>query len=134
MGASRITGTVTERSAPDEVGSRAACAPPAGPCSSCNAALKTRREEAKLDLEVRSAQQPRLFLDVTVHHTAPGDTTRLARAADSDGAVNQEAENEKRGRYPPGQTPWKVVPLALETYGRHGKVALKHLRSLAKKA
>ena len=106
-------------------------APPA-PCAACGSARETRREEAVLDLEVRSAQRPRLLLDVTVHHSVPGDAQRLTKAADGDGAVNKEAEQEKRGRYPAARTPWKLVPLALETCGRHGREALDHLRGLAK--
>ena len=47
--------------------------------------------------------------------------------------MNKEAEQEKRGRYPAAQAPWKLLPLALETYGRHGREALRHLRLLAKK-
>ena len=86
-----------------------------------------------LDLEVRSAYVPRLFLDVTVRHCVPGDAGRLARAADNDGAVNKEAEADKRSRYPAGQAPWPVTPLALETHGRHGQAALLYLRKLAKK-
>ena len=39
---------------------------------------------------------------------------------------------DKRRRYPDGQTPWRVVPLALETCGRHGHAALLHLRRLAR--
>ena len=44
-----------------------------------------------------------------------------------------EAEANKRRRYPDGQTPWRVVPLATETGGRHGRTALQHLRKLARK-
>ena len=57
----------------------------------------------------------------------------MARAADADGAVNKEAEFDKHGRYPAAQAPWKLVPLALETYGRHGRAALRHLRRLARR-
>ena len=85
-----------------------------------------------LDLEVQSASCPRLFLDVTVRYSVPGHEARLAAASAHDGAVNKEAEADKRCRYPDGRTPWKVVPLALETCGRHGPAALKHLRKLAR--
>ena len=57
----------------------------------------------------------------------------MARAADADGAVNKEAEFDKHGRYPAAQAPWKLVPLALETYGRHGRASLRYLRKLARK-
>ena len=52
--------------------------PPAAPCAACGSALDARREEAVLDLEVRSAEHPRLLLDVTVRHSVPGDAPRLA--------------------------------------------------------
>ncbi len=102
------------------------------PCSTCNGQLEVELEEAVLDLEVRSARVPRAFVDVTVHHSVPGDAARLAAAARSGGAVNREAEAEKRRRYPDGRAPWKVVPFAVETYGRLSTEALKHLRSLAR--
>ena len=107
--------------------------PPAGPCS-CGALLEIAREEAILDLEVRNAEAPCTYFDVTVRHAIPGDAQRLTAAADRDGAVLREAEADKRRRYPDGQTPWRVVPLAVETYGRHGKTALEHLRKLARSA
>ena len=62
----------------------------------------------------------------------PGDAARLAAAARSDGAVNTEAEGYKRARYPAEACPWRLVPLAHETYGRLGTAALKHLRLLAR--
>ena len=46
----------------------------------------------------------------------------------------REAEADKRRRYPDGQTPWRVVPLAVETFGRHGLSSLVHLRKLARTA
>ena len=109
----------------------AAPEPPAGACS-CGVALNVRREEAVLDLEVQSADSPLLYLDVTVRHSVPGDAARLSAAAGADGAVNAEAEQDKRLRYPAGRAPTRVVPLAMETYGRHGKEALRHLRRLAR--
>ena len=110
-----------------------AWAPPAATCSACGSALDAHREEALLDLDVRSAQHPRLLLDVTVRHAVPGDAHRLARAADNDGAVAKEAEHDKHLRYPAAQAPYKLLPLALDTYGRHGREALQHLRLLAKR-
>ena len=109
-----------------------AFAPPGGPCPFCGSALTTEREEAVLDLEARSAEVPRLYLDVTVRHAVPGSGPRLARAAALDGAVNREAAADKRSRYPDGRAPWRVVPFALETYGRLGREALLHLRKLAR--
>ena len=107
-------------------------APPVGPCGACGSALDTTREEAVLRLEVRSAEVPRLFLDVTVRHGVPGCPGRLVRTAGRDGATNHEAEQDKRERYPEGRSPWRALPLALESYGRHGKAALLHLRGLAR--
>ena len=83
-----------------------------------------------LDLEVRSAAAPRTY-DVTVRYAVPSDRQRLANAANTDGAVNREAEADKRDRYPDG-CPYRAVPLALETGGRHGRAALKYLRKLAR--
>ena len=105
---------------------------PAGPSCSCGAALQAEREEAILDLEVQRADRPRLFLDVTVRYCVPGDERALAAAAGRDGAVNAEAEADKHRRYPAGRAPWGMLPLALETGGRHGRAALQHLRELAR--
>ena len=105
---------------------------PTGACESCGGSLTVVFDEAVLDLEVRSARAPRAFLDVTVHHSVPGDGVRLAAAAEHPGAVNREAEAEKRRRYPDGRAPWRVVPSALETHGRLGTSTLKHLRGLAR--
>ena len=41
---------------------------PTAPCGLCGAALVTVREEAVLDLEVRNAEVPKRFLNVTVRH------------------------------------------------------------------
>ena len=103
-----------------------------GACSNCGGALQTDREEAILDLEVRTARVPKTFFDVTVHHSVPGDAARLASASSCDGAVAKEAEGNKRRRYPDGRTPFRGVPFALESYGRVGETALKHLRELAR--
>ena len=94
--------------------------------------LDVTLEEAVLDLEVRSARVPGAFLDVTVRHGVPGELVRLTAAARSAGSVCREAEADKRRRYPDGQAPWQVVPFAVETYGRLGVAALKHLRELAR--
>ena len=88
------------------------------------------REEAVLDLEVRSADVPRLYLDVTVRHAVGADAARqaLARAARHDGTTAAEGEGDKRARYPQERSPYGALPLALETYGRHGREALRYLR------
>ena len=44
----------------------------------------------------------------------------------------KEAEGDKRRRYPDGHTPFRVVPFAVEHFGRLGQTALKHLRELAR--
>ena len=103
-----------------------------GVCNTCRAARVPVREEAILDIEVQSPLCPRLYLDVTVHHSVPGDQGRLRAAATRNGAVNAEAEEDKFVRYPPAATPWRMVPLAVETYGRLGSCALRHLRQLAR--
>ena len=107
--------------------------PPAGPCAVCGAGVDSRREEAILDLDVRSPEVPRLLLDVTARHGVPGDEARLKSAADYDGAVNVEAERDKHTRFPAGRAPWRMLPLAVETYGRLGRTALLHLRKLARR-
>ena len=104
----------------------------AGPCD-CGAPLEPQRDEAILDLEVRTAVVPKAYFDLTVRHSVPSEGERLTVASNQAGAVSSEAECDKRHRYPDGRTPWRVVPLAVETYGRHGPAALKHLRQLARK-
>ena len=85
-----------------------------------------------MDVEVQSAECPRLFFDITVRHGVPGAPERLAAAARHDGSVNADAGAEKRTRYPDGVTPWKAVPVAFETFGRIGRAALVHLKRLAR--
>ena len=105
---------------------------PTDACTSCGSPVEAQREEAILDLEVQGMDRPRMYFDVTVRYCVPGDSDGLKAAAKRDGAVNAKAEGDKRLRYPAGRTPWRVVPLALETGGRHGKAALDHLRGLAR--
>ena len=95
-------------------------AEPTGPFGSCGD-LELHHEEAILNLEVRSAEVPREYFDVTVRCPVPTHRQRLTMAADHDGALNKEAEREKRARYPDGRTPY-----------RHGRAALLHLRKLAR--
>ena len=105
---------------------------PDAPCSSCGGQMVAELEEATLVVEFRSARILRAFIDVTVRHSIPSDAARLAAAARGGGAVNREAEADKKRRYPDGRAPWDVIPFALETYGRLGSAALSHLRSLAR--
>ena len=106
--------------------------PPGGPCSSCGSAIAYDRVEAILDLEIQGPEVPRLFFDVTVRHGVPGCTTRSQLAATANGTVNSEAEADKKERYPGHRCPWRMVPFAVETYGRMGTSALRHLRKLAR--
>ena len=69
---------------------------------------------------------------MTVRHSIPGNPERLRIASRHDGWVNSEAERQKLARYPEGVTPWRATPLALETFGRHGRLALEHLARLAR--
>ena len=69
-------------------------------------ALTQTQEKAILDMEMQAAERPRIFFDVTVRHL-PGNNERSKRQP----AVNTEAENDKRTRYPKYVTPWKIVPL-----------------------
>ena len=53
----------------------------AAACEACGEPLAAQREEAILDLEVRSEDLPRMFFDITVRHGVPGDAGRPAAAA-----------------------------------------------------
>ena len=64
--------------------------------------------------------------------TACWDERALAAAAKRDGAANAKAEADKHRHYPAGRAPWGMLPLALETCGRHGRAVLRHLRELAR--
>ena len=89
--------------------------------------------EAVNDLEVRSAEVPKLFLDITIRHVLVNDAGRPQRAAQEDGATNAEAEADERDRYPAGRCFHALKTLVLETFRRHGRTAPKHLRKLARK-
>ena len=105
---------------------------PRAPCDACGDPVVSELEEAILDIDARSARVPRLLLDVTVRFGVPGGIAQLAAAARGPGAVNRTAEAEKRLRYPDGRSPWSMVPVAIETFGRIGISALKLLRGLAR--
>ena len=83
-------------------------------------------------LEVQGIRSQVLYFDVTVHHSVPtGDL--LVRASDGDSAAQVTAEQTKYSRYPARRCPHRVVPLAVETFGRHGPRALKYQRKLARR-
>ena len=103
------------------------------PCAACSAPLHVDLEQALLDLEVRNAEVPKAYLDVTVRHAVGNDLARVRAAARRDGAACAEAERDKRERYPSARSSYLVVPLALETYGRHGRESPRYLRNLARK-
>ena len=67
-----------------------------------------------------------------MRHAVGNDQARLQRAARQDGTTNAEAEADKADRYPAHRSPYKALPLALETFGRHGRSALRYLRKLAR--
>ena len=83
-------------------------------------------------MEIQGPEVPRLFFDVTVRHGVPGCTTRSQLAVTANSTVNSEAEADKKERYPGHRCPWRMVPFAVETYGRMGTSALRHLRKLAR--
>ena len=83
-------------------------------------------------MEVQTAGQPRLFFDLTVRHGVPGTEEGLRAAAQTAGFVNNSAELDKKRRYPEGVTPWRALPVAVETFGRLGRAGLADLRELAR--
>jgi len=103
-------------------------------CEHCSAALEVTREEAVLDIEVRSPIMPIQYIDVTVHHSLPGDDSRLGRAAQRGGEVAREAARQKHERYPRRRCQWALRPFAVETFGAFGKEAVDHVRKLARTA
>ena len=58
--------------------------------------------------------------------------SRLAAAARSAGAVNKEAEGDKRDRYPNDRVVWPARAFGMETFGRVGISALRLVRKLAR--
>ena len=87
------------------------------------------RQRAVLDLRLEAPPDaPVTYLDVVVTH--PCSATYVAGAAGESGFAAQKAEEAKHTRYPPN-TPGvsgRLVPLAVETYGRWGKEGLKFLK------
>ena len=46
--------------------------------------------------------------------------------------LSTQRQNDKFSRYPRNATPWRMEPLAMETFGRLGTRTLRHLRQLAR--
>ena len=73
------------------------------------------------------------YLDTVVTHTCAASF--LHGAAGEDGHAARQAEAGKHGRYPPNsQVRGRLVPLAVETYGRLGEEGLRFLRKAAGRA
>ena len=77
------------------------------------ARLFERTEEALLVLEVRSAEVPKLYLDVIARHAVGGDRARLNRAARQDGTTNADVEADNQDRYPLDRRFYKAFLSAL---------------------
>ena len=76
---------------------------------------------------------PVTYLDMVVAH--PCAATYLHGAAGESGHAASQAEAGKHGRYPPNaRVRGRLVPLALETYGRLGQEGLRFLRKAAGRA
>ena len=73
------------------------------------------------------------YVDTKVTH--PCAASFLAGAAAEDGYAARQAEAGKHSRYPPNpQVRGRLVPLAVETYGRLGEEGLRFLRKAAGRA
>ena len=81
-------------------------------------------ERAVLDLEYQ-ADDGRLWLDVSIRHSAAGSTTEVAAAARRDGEAARRGEREKHTRYPGD----RLVPFVVESGGRLGGEARQWLRT-----
>ena len=92
-----------------------------------------RRQDlrAVLDLRLESPpDEPLVYCDVVVAH--PKARGVAAAAAASDGAAAARAEADKHRRYPDGRVPLgRLVPLAVEPYGRWGDEALRLFKAAA---
>ena len=91
-------------------------------------------QHAILDLRVEAPPaEPATYLDTVVTH--PCSPSYCAGAAKENGYAARKAEEDKHARYPdePG-VPGRMVPLAVETYGRWGKEGLRFLRRAAGRA
>jgi len=89
------------------------------------------RERANLDLRLEAPPAaPVTYLDTVVAH--PCAATYCTGAAAEDGFAARRAEEAKHARYPPNaRVQGRLVPLAVETYGRLGEEGLRFLRKAA---
>ena len=92
------------------------------------------REHAILDLRLEAPPAaPVTYLDVVVAH--PCSETYVREAATEDGYAARQAEERKHVRYPPNaRVGGRLVPLAVETFGRLGEEGLRFLRQAAGRA
>ena len=63
-----------------------------------------------------------------------GHVALLDQASANDGVVCRDAERRKHARYPAQQAPWRMVPVAFETFGRLGSEGYFYRRKLARRA
>jgi hypothetical protein len=93
-----------------------------------------RVERAILDLRLEAPPDaPVTYVDTKVTH--PCAASFLAGAAAEDGYAARQAEAGKHSRYPPNpRVRGRLVPLAVETYGRLGEEGLRFLRKAAGRA
>ena len=91
-------------------------------------------EHAILDLRLEAPPDaPVTYLDVAVAHPCAG--TYVGDAATENGYAARKAEERKHERYPPNaRVRGRLVPLAVETYGRLGEEGLRFLRRAAGRA
>jgi len=91
-------------------------------------------ERAVLDLRLEAPPDaPITYLDMVVAH--PCAATYLHGAAGEGGYAASQAEAGKHGRYPPNANVRdRLVPLAVETFGRLGTEGLRFLRKAAGRA
>ena len=93
-----------------------------------NARGEVEVEQARLDCRFGGPpSDPLVYGDVVVTHSE--GTAWLHSAADVDGAAASGAADGKHRRYPPWALPGgRLVPFAVETFGRWGQEALDWLR------
>ena len=85
-------------------------------------------ERAILDLRLEAPPDaPVTYADNVVAH--PCSATYVHGAVAENGFAARQAEAAKHGRYPPNaRVQGRLVPLAVETYGRLGEEGLRFLR------